>query len=66
MEKKNAKGITATDHLSMFIALVFFAFLLLKILPRLKFWVGDTSGWIFFIGFIIFIIKPLYKKIRKG
>ncbi|MEK6922276.1 MAG: hypothetical protein AABX08_00570 [Nanoarchaeota archaeon] len=64
MEKKNVRGVTASDYLLAFVAVIFFAFFLQKLLPRLRFWIDDTSAIIFMLAFLVFIIKPLYKFVR--
>ena len=46
------------------IAMIFFAFFLLKLIPQLFFWVDDTSIWIFLILTVLFMIRPVYRRLR--
>ena len=47
------------------IAVIFFAFFLLKLIPQLFFWVDDTSIWVFLVLTILFAARPVYRRFRS-
>ena len=59
------RRLMATDYFLVVVALIFFGFFLLKLVPELFLWVDDTNGWFFFAFFLILIIKPVYKMLKK-